>query len=63
MRKGITKSPLSQFSSYVEYQNDNSDGGRIPVFTFRPISHFGKRSYLVDVNFDDIECLNRGFCL
>lgn len=40
--KGTISSPLAQFSCFAENQNDSGDAGGIPVFTFWPISHFGK---------------------
>ncbi|OVA19664.1 hypothetical protein BVC80_8585g7 [Macleaya cordata] len=38
--KGPTSSPLLQFSSHSEENNDNGDGGGIPVFKFWSIPYF-----------------------
>lgn len=40
--KGAANSALAQFSCFAENENDNGDGGGVPVFTFWPVSHFGK---------------------
>ncbi|KAK2974595.1 hypothetical protein RJ640_003270, partial [Escallonia rubra] len=43
--KGMTGSPLVQFSSCSENNNDSGDGGGIPVFTFWSVSVYGMFSF------------------
>lgn len=39
--KGTSSSPIIQFSSNQDNQNDTGDGGGVPVFTFLAIVSFG----------------------
>lgn len=50
--KGAANSALAQFSCFAENENDSGDGGGISVFTFWPVSHFGKLIVFCTWHFD-----------
>lgn len=49
--KGTSSSPIIQFSSNQDNQNDTGDGGGVPVFTFLSISSFGMPLFEASIMF------------